>query len=269
MKIFVVFAVIALAALGSCQGPGGSNHQNKRHSGLNPQQNTLSVQSTKADEEHCYDKTKGACDSNSAGVSLEKCNALYSGFHNLQHKLGEFSMMNMQSSYEYLLLSTHFSDHVMSRPGFSKKYRELSDRSWEQTIDLIKHITKRGGTFNFDTVKDKRILHKHTLEMNELQSLAAVLENEKFLALFSHDLHHLSSHSNHQEADKKHYDPEIAHYMEEKFLEDQAETIRKYSGYVHDLKHIMNKKMPTGVDAVKGLNVPLGVYLFDEYLQKQ
>lgn len=52
---------------------------------------------------------------------------------------------------------------------------------------------------------------------------------------------------------------QVAHYLEEEFIEDQASTVRKLSGYTNDLKRLIQDATDTS----------LPVYLFDEYLQKQ
>lgn len=51
-------------------------------------------------------------------------------------------------------------------------------------------------------------------------------------------------------------DAAVAHYLEEEFMESQSETIRKLSGYIHDIKKMLNR------------DAALAVYLFDDYLQK-
>uniref|UniRef100_F4MI35 Ferritin n=1 Tax=Phlebotomus perniciosus TaxID=13204 RepID=F4MI35_PHLPE len=202
---------------------------------------------------HCYADVENACN-NSPNDTLPNCNAVYSGFPHAQLNLQEFTVMQLQSSYEYLLLSSKYNTHVKNRPGFAKKFRELSDRSWNHGMDLIKHITRRGGKMEFRSVEKPRHMFGHTLELDELHSMALVLENEKFLAKSAHHIHNSVSHANHP----THYDPELAHHMEENFLEDQAETIRKFSGYANDLKHFMKEKT----------QVALSIFLFDEYLQK-
>uniref|UniRef100_U5ER51 Ferritin n=1 Tax=Corethrella appendiculata TaxID=1370023 RepID=U5ER51_9DIPT len=204
---------------------------------------------------HCYADAENACNQNNPDDTLPNCNAVFSGFPHAQMSLHEFTVMQIQSSFEYLLLSSKFSTHVKNRPGFAKKFRGLSDRSWNQGIELIKHMTKRGGKMEFRKVEKPRLLYGHTLELDELQSMAIVLENEKFLAKTAHHIHQTVSHANHT----THYDPALGHYIEENFLEDQADTIRQYSGYANDLKHFMQEKH----------NVALSLYLFDEYLQKE
>jgi ferritin len=52
---------------------------------------------------------------------------------------------------------------MMSREGFEKLFRKLSDSAWDDAIDLIKYITKRGGTMEFPAhVPVKEELVRHT-----------------------------------------------------------------------------------------------------------
>lgn len=52
----------------------------------------------------------------------------------------------------------------------------------------------------------------------------------------------------------------MAHYFEENFIKDQANTIRKLSGFTNDLSKLLDESRN---------DVPLSLHMFDEYLQKQ
>jgi hypothetical protein len=188
---------------------------------------------------------------------LISCNANYSGFSQNVQFLQAYANDHLQKSFDYLLLSANFGTHVKNRPGFEKQFRALSDTAWNHAISLIKHITKRGGAHDFGSKPSSAFdsQKRRTLELDELNALALALDTEKTLAAEAHSLHERYSHANH----KAHYDPEVAHYLEEKFIESQADTVRKLSGYTNDLKHLIQNVPDTS----------LSVYLFDEYLQKQ
>lgn len=109
------------------------------------------------------------------------------------------------------MLATNFGSYVQNRPGFAKQFRALSDKSWENAIDIIKHISKRGGTHDFrardpilgkDEIKNTK---EFVAENNEMGSLAMALDTEKSLSLDAHRLHEKFSHAN----NKQHYDPEV------------------------------------------------------------
>lgn len=219
--------------------------------------------------------------------NLDNCNAHFSGIVNSVQHLQAYANEQITKSYEYLLLAANFGNYVKNRPGFEKQFRELSDTAFNRGINLIKHITKRGGSHNFNTdFKSTISTQSRTLELNELKSLAFALDTEKELASKAHNLHKHYSHANHKshsaseannlkanvqpisepdlhehellDKQQTHYDPEVAHYLEEKFIEDQANKVRQLSGFVNDLKHLLEKSS----------DASLSVYLFDEYLQK-
>ncbi|XP_033208248.1 uncharacterized protein LOC117167431 isoform X2 [Belonocnema kinseyi] len=137
--------------------------------------------------------------------------------------------------------------------SFEGLYRQLSDSAWGKAIDIIKFITKRGGRMNFNQLPHlkKNAKDSRVLELNELNSLAKALDTEKQLAEEALRLH--AQTQNHPKQDAS-----VAHYLEEKFMESQAETIRKLAGHTNDLKSLLADR-----------DSSLSVYLFDEYLKKQ
>ncbi|XP_037814986.1 soma ferritin isoform X2 [Lucilia sericata] len=206
-------------------------------------------------EEVCHSNVVSACASSTlSGTSI--CNSRYGGIEHIEPEVQAYINSHLTKSYEYLLLATHFNSYQKNRPGFQKLYQSLSDRSFDDTIDMIKQVTRRGGKANFNVVHEspatvsKSALH---LEVDELHSLAMALDTEKQLSNGAIHVHTRSLHANSGERD-----PEMAQYMEEKFLTKQAATVRKLSGYANDLSKLMNQQDPS-----------LAVYLFDEYLQKQ
>lgn len=156
-------------------------------------------------------------------------------------------------SFEYLLMSTHFANYEKNRVGFEKLFRKLSDDTWDDAIDLIKYIGKRGGTHSFvQRVGD--VLQpgdgNGNYESSELQSLGKAVDIQKQLAKDAFQIH--------ESVTRKHtHDPELANYIEEEFAEKHSEEIRKLVGHVSDLS-----KMLAGPD------YSLSLYLFDDYLQK-
>lgn len=119
---------------------------------------------------------------------------------------------------------------------------------------MIKQLSRRGGKANFNTIHESPASvpkQQLRLEVDELHSLAMALDNEKQLSNGAFHVHTRALHATER-------DPEIAQYLEQKFMGSQAETVRKLSGYANDLSKLMNQQDPS-----------LAVYLFDEYLQKQ
>jgi ferritin heavy chain len=209
-------------------------------------------------QDTCYSESIQGCNSQTAKDDLLNCNALFSGFPKHVKEIQRYANHQIEKSFEYLLLAANFGTYIKNRPGFEKQFRSLSDKSWGNGIELIKHITKRGGAHDFNAVPNNRTEKKQILDLNELNALALTLDYEKTLALEAHRIHEKYSHARNQAE----YDPEIAHFIEEEFIENQAGTIRKLSGYTNDLKKLLKEYKDTN-------DVSLALYLFDEYLVKQ
>lgn len=181
------------------------------------------------------------------------------------YRLTDYVWDQIIASYTHLLFSVNFDLYTRDRPGFEKLYRGLSDKAWEKAIDLSKYYTTRGGRPNFNLAQNLtnvETLGKYPTNVEELKSLEEAVNLEKKLMERSYAVHaHFSSHKN---AEHKDLDAGIAHYMEEEFIEYQAETIRTLVGYHNDLKSILD-----GEKCVKDKNGALACYLFDDYLRKQ
>lgn len=155
-------------------------------------------------------------------------------------------------------MSSYFGNYDKNRHGFQKLYRDLSDETWNNGIELIKLIGKRGGMHDFSQRKVK--LNSTFIELNELESLTKAVDIQKEFFDDANQIHEVVTHKDHRiknDVDKHVHDADIAHTMEEEFAEKQSEQIRKLVGYVHDLSKMM-----------EGSEKALSVYLFDEYLQK-
>lgn len=60
--------------------------------------------------------------------------------------------------------SSHFGNYQKNRAGFEKLYRKLSDQSWEDSIDLVKFLGKRGGHMDFK-LRDKAVFDKVLIDL--------------------------------------------------------------------------------------------------------
>lgn len=182
------------------------------------------------------------------------CNASYGAIRGAERDLQVYANAHVTRSFEYLLMATHFGNYEKNREGFQKLFTGLSDNKWEKAIELIKYITKRGGKMDFANVKDEKVgADTANLELYELQSLSKALDIEKQLATEAHRIHGEVTRRN-----DKYHDPEISSYLEEEFVHEQADIIRKLSGYTTDLS-----KMLSGKDR------SLSLYMFCDYLGKQ
>lgn len=151
-------------------------------------------------------------------------------------------------------MATHYANYEKNREGFGKLFRSLSDEKWHDAIELMKYIGKRGGEMNFRTRKaEANVTRQNDFELYELESLSKALDIEKELAIDAHDIHGEATRRR-----KEYHDPEISSFIEEEYVHKHSKTIRKLTGYTHDLLKILD-----------GPERSLGLYLFDDYLQSQ
>lgn len=90
------------------------------------------------------------------------------------------------------------------------------------------------------------------MELNELNSLAKALDSQKQLAEEA-----LRIHSQTYLHPKK--DASVGHYLEEEFIEPQADMVRTLAGHTTDLKNLLSKN---------DQDASVSVFLFDEFLKK-
>ncbi|XP_066143804.1 ferritin light chain-like isoform X2 [Euwallacea fornicatus] len=203
--------------------------------------------------EECYLNVKDNCDSRlKVDTGLAHCDAKYGAFDKVEKDLQRFTNSLIHRSFDFLLLATHYADHIKNRPGFEKLFRGLSDQLWEDGIDTIKYITSRGGRMNLNNIEPEVSTDKSNLELYELHSIGKALDIEKKLAAKVFELHKQASGRT-----DEHHDAEVAHHLEEKFMEKQRDTIRTLAGHAKDLNSIMSSA-----------DSSLGLYLFDNYLQE-
>lgn len=200
--------------------------------------------------QYCYNDVVGSC--GPRGVDLKNCHAKYGAIDALMFDLQSYANAHISRSFDYLLMSTHFGNYEQSREGFEKLFRKLSDSTWDNAIDLIKYIAKRGGTMNFSARKPEEEVD-NTVELYELGALARGLDIQKKLAEEAFTIH-----SGATRRPEGYHDPEVSSYLEEHFVHQQAEQVRKLAGYSSDLKRLLTPNKQAS----------LSLFLFDEYLQK-
>ncbi|XP_052869109.1 soma ferritin [Anopheles cruzii] len=201
-------------------------------------------------------------------AAVERCSPTYSSFlprgdKTVENDLRQYTSQLVDKSFHFLIMSSAFNKHSLDRPGFEKLYRKMSDKAWEDAVGLIKYQSRRGSFGNL--VKPKKdSKYDKVLDVQELSSLQFALDYEKTLAKEAHAIHRKVSHAHSKVSangseDVYHYDPDAAHYLDEKVIEYQSGTVRDLAGYIHNLKHFTEKQQPAS---------DLGNHLFDEYLAK-
>nr|AGM32344.1 ferritin, heavy subunit [Coptotermes formosanus]AGM32405.1 ferritin, heavy subunit [Coptotermes formosanus] len=201
--------------------------------------------------QYCYNDVVGSC--GPRGVELKNCHAKYGAVDAVLFDLQSYVNAHISRSFDYLLMSTHFGNYEQSREGFEKLFRKLSDSTWDDAIDLIKYIAKRGGAMDFAARKPEEEPQDNAVELYELGALARGLDTQKKLAEEAFTIH--SGATRRREG---YHDPEVSSYLEEHFMHRQAESVRELAGYTSDLKRLLSENKQAS----------LSLFLFDEYLQK-
>lgn len=180
---------------------------------------------------------------------LQNCNAKYGAIDKVMPDLQKFVTSHITRSFEYLLMATHYGNYEKNREGFQKFFQGLSDEKWDTAIDIIKHITKRGGVMDWT---QRKVPSDVTTELYELPAIARALDIEKELAEDAFSIH---AEASHKRSDS--HDPEISDYIEHEFVHKQAKLVREITGYASNLSKTLD-----------GPDHSIGMYLFDGYLQK-
>lgn len=204
-------------------------------------------------EESCYKDINQACKATNNKQNIyttPKCNATYGAISAVLPDLRNYATQHITHSFEYLLLATHYGNYEKNREGFRKVFQDLSDEKWKSSIELIKYIAKRGGDMDWT---QNIIPADMPYDIYELPALAKALDIEKELAIEAHRIHRETTRKR-----EEYHDPEISDHIEHEYSHKQRDNIRKLAGYVSDLTKILD-----------GPDSSLGLYLFDEYLQKQ
>lgn len=130
------------------------------------------------DDGYCYNDVVAACKP-AGGSELVNCNAKYGEIDAVEYDLQSYVNKHITHSFQYLLLSSHFGNFEKNRVGFQKLFRSLSDTAWNDGIDLIKYMTKRGGKMDFISRRQEDSLvqtRDDTYELYELESLAKAVD---------------------------------------------------------------------------------------------
>lgn len=200
--------------------------------------------------EYCFNDVLAACKP-AGGGELENCNAKYGDIFSFKHDIQSFTNKHITHSFQYLLMSTHFNNYEKNRKGFTKMFKTLSDTAWNDAIELIKYMSKRGVNMDFQfKIADDLVTptpKDDTYELYEMESLSKALDIQKSLAVEAHRIHSLAR-----------GDGEVMSHMENTFVHKLRDTIRDISGHTNDLKQLINNNKKSA----------LNVYLFDEYLSK-
>ncbi|XP_002742298.1 soma ferritin-like [Saccoglossus kowalevskii] len=147
--------------------------------------------------------------------------------------------MELYASYAYQSMAFYFDRDDVALPGFYKFFKDSSDEEREHAEKLMKFQNKRGGRVVLQNITKP--------ERDEwgtgLDAMQAALALEKNVNQALLDLHTVA---------EGHGDSQMMDFIEESYLEEQVESIKKISDYVTNLKRV---------------GQGLGEYMFDKELR--
>merc|ERR1711955_45699 len=93
----------------------------------------------------CSEHVLDHCDDSISVWTGTTCNSKFGGFEGNSQNLHNIIRDDFSDSMTYLLMSSSFSTDEKNRMGFSKYFREYSDKMWSRGKDMMKYVLKRGG----------------------------------------------------------------------------------------------------------------------------
>ncbi|CAF1516187.1 unnamed protein product [Rotaria sp. Silwood1] len=133
--------------------------------------------------------------------------------------------LELYASYVYMAMAHHFGRADVAFKGHHEYFEKMSKEEREHANKLMQYQNKRGGTILLlDIKKPRQQSWGSPLEAHEM---ALQLEKDVYQALL--ELH--------TSADK-HNDPHLTDYVEEEFLDEQVESIKKYAHYITNLRRV-------------------------------
>ncbi|XP_030610527.1 ferritin, middle subunit [Archocentrus centrarchus] len=150
--------------------------------------------------------------------------------------------LKLHASYTYLALGMYFDRDDLALPNFSSFFLERSEKEREQAEKLLEYQNMRGGLILLQTIS------KPTKEdwKGGLDAMAFSLEYQKTLNARILDVHRRAG---------NHTDPHLCDFLEQHFLIDSHDTIKKLGDYIGSLTRI------TAAET----HGTMGEYLFDRH----
>merc|ERR1712025_591776 len=106
---------------------------------------SLSAVLVAAEDGACFSHVNDKCEAPGDDWVSGSCNSVHGGFKGNSDNLHRIIVDDFTDSMNYLLMSTAFSTDKVNRMGFSKYFKDQSDKMWAKGRDMIKYVLKRGG----------------------------------------------------------------------------------------------------------------------------
>jgi len=150
--------------------------------------------------------------------------------------------IKLTSSYTYLALGMYFDRDDVALPNFSSFFLERSVKEREQAEKLLEYQNMRGGQVLLQTIS------KPTREdwRGGLDAMTFSMEFQKAMNASVLEVHSRAG---------SHTDPHLCDFLEQHFLSDSYDTIKKLGDYMGSLSRLTSPEGQGG----------MGEYLFDKH----
>lgn len=131
--------------------------------------------------------------------------------------------MELHASYVYLALAYQFDRHDVALKGFHKFFKDSSDEEREHAQKFMKYLNQRGGTIKLEAIQPPEKFDVKT----GLEAMRMSLQLERDVNASLLHMHQIAS---------ERTDPHLTDFLEEHFLDEQVESIKKISDFITNLE---------------------------------
>lgn len=164
-------------------------------------------------------ENKPATESIARCVFAEECEAALNEQINIEYNV----------SYVYHALFAYFDRDNVGLPGFASYFKAESEEERGHAELLMKYQNVRGGKVKLLPIMMPELEFDHVEKGEALYAMELSLSLEKLNFQKLRHLHAVAS---------KHEDADMTNFIEEKLLQEQAQTVKKVSEYVSQLRRI-------------------------------
>lgn len=133
--------------------------------------------------------------------------------------------MELHASYVYLAMAYQFNRHDIALKGFSKFFMKNSDEERGHAQKLMKYLNDRGGRIKLEPIQPPAF-HEY---ITGIDAMHAALKLERDVNESLLKLHQTASEVN---------DPHLTDFIEEHFLDEQVESIKKIGDFITNLGRV-------------------------------
>lgn len=183
----------------------------------------------------CYDNVQCVA-GNALSYDQARCTPEWGAFPRVNGETNDLIQQQLKSSFEYLLIASHFKEWKYNRPGFANYFTKLSDDNWDEAISLMLHMVERGGNLVRDFKVDMPGPGDATTsyQLKEIEALSKALDKERRTATRTLHLAHLANHGQGVP-----HDAEFADFLAERLHKNSVLRIKHLANYVKLLSDIV------------------------------